>query len=70
MLLLLSAFCFVLLFCFAVQGLPCCFVVKYVSRSDSRPEIVLGHGKCPAMCRQGVSHCARGLSQYACAVIK
>lgn len=60
--------CCVCILCCA--RLPCCFVVKFMSYSDSLPEIVLGHVKCRAMWRQSVIHCARGLSQYASPVIK
>lgn len=60
--------CCVSILCCA--GLPCCFVVKFMSYSDSLPEIVLGHVKCRAMWRQSVIHCACGFSQYASPVIK
>lgn len=42
---------------FFVLFLPCCSVIKQVPCSDSNPEIVLGHVKCPAMLRHKALFC-------------
>lgn len=50
---LMTSRCFVCILCLARP--PCCFVIKYMTCSDSSPEIVLGHVKCPAMRRHRTS---------------